>query len=226
MFVDIIARDEQFHESSHIMEDTLREESNYQCKISSMTSSIDNMDHHIMSLQEEMRRLNNITNPFFREILVSALAETIKKNSNTSKNSKKTRDFHNSLTRFKFGTIISQTQKVRHSITIDDESSTQYKTTTSLIFYPASWLMKIGLTYGMEATATNSKSGWKYSILPVRAVQNDSLIFRFCESGNVDAVRELFKRGEASVMDINADGWRPLHVSNIIQCRPYPCMTT
>jgi hypothetical protein len=227
MFLDVLARDEPFHEPTRIMEDTPSEESSYQWKVSSMASTINNMDQHIMSLQEEMRRLNNITNPFLREVLVSAVAGTIKNNSTAfKKNSKKSRRFHNSLTRFRFGTIISQTQTVKHSMTIDDENSTQYETKTSFIFYPASWLMSIGFKYGIEATATNSNTGWQFHILSVRAVQDDSLIFRFCESGNVDAVRELFEGGHASVVDINSDGWRPLHVSNIIYFYPNSFMTT
>jgi hypothetical protein len=216
MFPDIIAGEEQCHEPSYTMEvDTPSEEPNYQWKISSMTSSIENMNHHIMSLEEEVSRLNNVTDPILRKVLMSAVAATIKNNTDTFRSSR-TRCFQSLLTRFRFGTIISQTQSEKRSITIDGEISTQYETTTTFIFYPASWLIKIGFKYGIEATTTNSKTGWKYSISPVQAVQNDSLIFRFCESGNVDAVRELFKNKEASVVDVNSTGWRPLHVSNII----------
>jgi hypothetical protein len=225
MFLDIIAGEEQCHESSYTIElNTPSEEPNYQWKISSMTSSIDNMNHHIMSLQEEMHRLNNITDPFLRKVFMSAVAETIKNNSNTVKNSK-TRCFQSLLTRFRFGTIISQTQRAKQSITINGESLTQYETTTTFILYPASWLIKIGFKYGIEATTTNSKTGWKYSISSVQAVQNDSLIFRFCKSGNVDAVRELFKNKEASVVDVNSYGWRPLHVSDIIYHHTDSCIT-
>ncbi|QKX55267.1 uncharacterized protein TRUGW13939_02359 [Talaromyces rugulosus] len=203
--------EEQCHEPSYTTElDTPSEEPNYQWKISSMTSSINNMNHHIMSLEEEVSRLNNVTDPFLRKVLMSAVAATIKNNSDTFRNSR-TRCFQSLLTRFRFGTIISQTQSAKQSITINGESSMQYETTTTFILYPASWLIKIGFKYGIEATTTNSKAGWKYSISPVQAVQNDSLIFRFCESGNVDAVRELFKNKEASVVDVNSDGWRPLH---------------
>ncbi|KAI9721239.1 MAG: hypothetical protein M1812_002400 [Candelaria pacifica] len=39
----------------------------------------------------------------------------------------------------------------------------------------------------------------------------DSLIFEFCSTGNVDGVRSLFSRGEASPFDTDAEGWTPLH---------------
>lgn len=62
--------------------------------------------------------------------------------------------------------------------------------------------------------AVNHHSTWQYSISPVCVRPDDSLIFRFCELGNTEAVRELFIRGEASLHDINTDGMTLLHVSS------------
>jgi hypothetical protein len=52
--------------------------------------------------------------------------------------------------------------------------------------------------------------------MKLQAVRDDSPIFRFCKSGIVGAVCE-FLRKDASVKNINSNGWGPLHVSNIIQ---------
>ncbi len=43
----------------------------------------------------------------------------------------------------------------------------------------------------------------------------ESLIFEFCSSGNVDGVRSLLSRGEASPFDTDPEGWTPLHVSRL-----------
>jgi hypothetical protein len=115
-----------------------------------------------------------------------------------------------------FGTIIVQIQVKNWLIVVEGESSTRLETKTSFIFHPASWLIRIGLKYGIETAAISLQKGWQYRITPVRAVQDDSLIFQFCETGNVDAVRELFGRGLASVLDANSSGWRPLNVSGFI----------
>jgi hypothetical protein len=83
---------------------------------------------------------------------------------------------------------------------------------TSFVFYPSWWLTKIGLGHGMEANLSNSTDGWKFNFSPVRAVSDNSLIFEFCESGNLEAVQRLITRGDASVRDTNSKGWNPLHV--------------
>jgi hypothetical protein len=67
----------------------------------------------------------------------------------------------------------------------------------------------------MKIAAIHSQQGWKYSISSIRAVPDNSLIFRFCESGNLEGVLELFKRREASVQDVDSCGQTPLHVRTL-----------
>jgi hypothetical protein len=58
-----------------------------------------------------------------------------------------------------------------------------------------------------------AQEGWKFALEPIRAVEDDAIIFTFCQHNNLEGVRELFSRGEASVLDVDSKGWRPLHVS-------------
>jgi hypothetical protein len=189
-------------------------QSDYQWKFSSATSgSVNSIDYHIKALEEELGRLkNNVSNPVLREILVSGVTEAFKNNHEASRSLQTKRCLHASSYKSRLGTITYQTRVIKQSITTFGESTVQYKTTTSFIFHPASWLIGIGLRTGIEATAINSQTGWEYSISPVRAVKDDAPIFQFCKLGNITAVQELLKR-HASVMDVDSKGWRPLHVS-------------
>jgi hypothetical protein len=61
--------------------------------------------------------------------------------------------------------------------------------------------------------AVNHHKTWQYSISPVNIRPDDSLVFRFCQMGNTEAVRELFDRQQATIYDVNSDGMTLLHVS-------------
>ena len=89
----------------------------------------------------------------------------------------------------------------------------KYEIITSFIFYPSEWLTRIGLRYGVEANLRTSTSGWRFDYSPVRAVPDNSLIFRLCREGELKAVQILLERGDASIRDTNSQGWTPLHVS-------------
>jgi hypothetical protein len=89
-------------------------------------------------------------------------------------------------------------------------------TKISVVFHPATWLIRLGLNSGLEAVMTQAKQGWKFALEPIRAVKDDAVIFKFCVDNNLEAVQELLSRGDASVLDTRSDGMRPLHVSWII----------
>lgn len=174
------------------------------------------MENHLNALQKELHRVKaNIANPLIKSVLVSGLTQAVKNNPKFLYRSQGIESFRVSHYDTKFGKIISRTRIDRETIRAvqDGESCTHYKTTTSFVFHPASWLIKIGFKYGLEAMITSSQAGWQYNILPVRAVSDDALVFEFCKVGNVDAVRELFGRRIASVLDVNSVGYGPLHVS-------------
>lgn len=194
----------------------------YHWNVSSMASSIDNIDSHIKSLEEELRRVNrSISNPWVRNVLVSGVTRAVRCHSETFRSSETTKSFESSSYETSFGKIVSQTRVTKLSVMIGSDTSTRYETTTSFIFHPSSWLIGIGINYGMSVS---SRTGWKFSISPVRAVDDNSFIFRFCKTGNVDAVRELFgsERRAASVLDVDSRGWRPLHVSNMLLFFQHP----
>ncbi|RYP62973.1 hypothetical protein DL771_009500 [Monosporascus sp. 5C6A] len=80
-----------------------------------------------------------------------------------------------------------------------DPSAGKLEVVTSFIFYPASWLTRIGLGYGTEANLNYSATGgWKFNITPVRAVSENALIFDLCRRGETQAVKLMLERGDAS----------------------------
>lgn len=84
---------------------------------------------------------------------------------------------------------------------------------TSFIFYPSSWFSRLGFRAGAEANIQFSpNTGWRFHVTPVWAVPESSLIFDFCRTGNVAAVKQMLARGDASVKDTSPKGWTPLHV--------------
>lgn len=92
-------------------------------------------------------------------------------------------------------------------------SSGELEVITSFIFYPASWLTKVGLRYGTEANLQwSATTGWKFNVAILRAVPENSLIFDMCREGNVKAIQLMLSRGDASLKDTSPKGWTPLHV--------------
>ncbi|KAE9371001.1 hypothetical protein N431DRAFT_18376 [Stipitochalara longipes BDJ] len=79
----------------------------------------------------------------------------------------------------------------------------------TVILYPNLASRLFGITRGMLISA-KATSGWQYSIQPFRAVEENALIFEFCREGNLDGVRSLFKRNEASPWDRGPKGETPL----------------
>lgn len=85
---------------------------------------------------------------------------------------------------------------------------------TSFTYHPAPWYLRMFLNFGVNVLFMKASQGWQYKIQTFRAVPYDSLIFDFCEKGNLDGVRTLLGRREASPWDVNPEGWTPLHVSH------------
>lgn len=108
-----------------------------------------------------------------------------------------------------FGTIWLRTTSVR----VDSRSGKNFDVVSSFTFFPSWWLTKLGVNFGMEATLCETFAGWQFNFNPIRAVPDDSPIFRACKSGNLPAVQFLITDGTASVKDTNSKGWTPLHVS-------------
>lgn len=92
----------------------------------------------------------------------------------------------------------------------------QQETETTYTLYPASWLIRFGLHYGLRLRSLlSSTNPWKTTLEPIRPVPDDALIFDLCRTGNVAAVQQLLSRGEASIRDVDSQGYTPLHVSTM-----------
>ncbi|KAF2176130.1 hypothetical protein K469DRAFT_608169, partial [Zopfia rhizophila CBS 207.26] len=134
-----------------------------------------------------------------------------RKPANSEHRISRTRICHSTSAR---GTLFGNVWLRTSTLKVDDSDVTgggKCEIISSIIFYPAQWVNKIGLGYGMEANLTTSSSGWGFNVSPIRAVPDDSLIFDFCKTGNLPAVRRLIARGDASVRDTSSKGWTPLH---------------
>ena len=94
------------------------------------------------------------------------------------------------------------------------KSTKVYHRVTTFVYYPSWWLTNFGLKNGIEISMSTSTKGWQLSLAAFRAVPDNALIFDFAQAGNIEAVKRLLIRGEASLRDTNSEGWTPLHVSN------------
>ena len=93
----------------------------------------------------------------------------------------------------------------------------QYIHQTSFAFHPAWWLIKLGFNYGLRLGLDSSYyCRWKSTVEIARAVPDDALLFEFCRKGNLDGVRSLLSRGEASVRDVDSHGRTALFVSLLV----------
>ncbi|MCJ1359269.1 MAG: hypothetical protein MMC33_009270 [Icmadophila ericetorum] len=115
-------------------------------------------------------------------------------------------------------TMSIKSKKLLTKSSCSDESHTdgrpRSEAQTVLVITPARWLVQWGFTYSFRVgVSTSTLHGWKYTIEPFRRVRDDALIFQFCEDGNVEGVRSLLSRGDASVKDTNSAGYTPLHVA-------------
>jgi hypothetical protein len=120
---------------------------------------------------------------------------------------------HSTPSRTLFGIIYYRTQVTHSRIMIAGEAAEQTETKKTLVFHPASWFRRLGMRYGFNAVASYQQGCWQCNLRPVHVVPDDALIFRFCELGNIEAVREMITRGDASIYDTDSRGWSLLHVS-------------
>ena len=124
-----------------------------------------------------------------------------------------------STTHFMLGTVRVQS-KTKLQISSDKDDLTrcggldQCERESTYTISPAPWLVWLGIRSGIRLGFQSSPiQGWKNTLNTFRPVPDDALIFKFCEDGNLPAVRTLLLGGQASVRDTNSRGYTPLHVS-------------
>ncbi|KAI9666598.1 MAG: hypothetical protein M1821_004534 [Bathelium mastoideum] len=100
------------------------------------------------------------------------------------------------------GSLYEYTQWTKTTVSITNDVSEKSEVTTSIIYHPGRWQIACGF-----ATVLNFSLYDPYPLVtPKRAVPDGALVFDLCFYGNIDAVRLLFERGEASVLDYAVGG--------------------
>lgn len=117
-----------------------------------------------------------------------------------------------------FGTITTTKRSRRPTEENDAErdsffSSSVEETQTSIVIHPSPWLVSIGIKYEAHTSMSWSLNGWRLMQQAWRIIPSSSSIFIACREGDLNTVRELLSRREASIWDISEDGMSPLHVS-------------
>ena len=115
-----------------------------------------------------------------------------------------------------FGNLTFRSEKfsAQSNMYPGEEEDGQQTGESYLTIRPALWLARFGLKYGIRVAISQSPGNWKHVLNTFRPVSDNSLIFEFCKLGNIDGVRLLLDKGEASTWDTNSKGRTPLHVSS------------
>ncbi|TGO24656.1 hypothetical protein BPAE_0098g00220 [Botrytis paeoniae] len=108
-----------------------------------------------------------------------------------------------------FSNIWTVSRRVQEQIVHSSGTRDSVEAESQLILYPSKWLTKFGMAYGVKLSVLASR-GWQYSFQPFRAVPESALIFEFCRRGNLDGIRTLLSRGDASPYDRDPSGRTPL----------------
>lgn len=96
----------------------------------------------------------------------------------------------------------------------NSNSEARCEVETTFTVFPRWWLGSTGISLSYVRTG----SGWlpNLNLRPCIVKPHDALIFKFCATGNLMAVKELLSRKEASPFDTDPDGWTPLHVGSFM----------
>ena len=117
------------------------------------------------------------------------------------------------------GTIEISSEVEETSCSFENYSSkieTERKYNTEITLVPSRWLIMFGFKLGCIMRLMHSaSSGWQFSMRTLGIVRDDALVFEFSRHGNLQAVRSLCERGDASVNDTDSKGRTPLYVSMI-----------
>jgi len=84
---------------------------------------------------------------------------------------------------------------------------------TTITFHPSQWLLRFGVSFGIQVLLAKSIEGLNCGMTSYRAVPDDALIFELCKQGDNKAIQSLFDSGKASPWDRNRYGETPLFVS-------------
>ncbi|KAF6217744.1 hypothetical protein HO133_006571 [Letharia lupina] len=81
-----------------------------------------------------------------------------------------------------------QIPRERHGLTPYERDQCEHE--TSYTIYPATWLVRMGVHYGLRLKfLSSSTQGWQTTLKAFCPVPDDAVIFEFCRQGNLPAVR-------------------------------------
>ena len=117
-----------------------------------------------------------------------------------------------------FGKVcVQSTTLIKQSINDHEDEiwdSQLYEHKMNIRIQPAWWLIKIGFNRGLRVAISQATDRClNIALNRIRLVPDDALIFDFCATNNIDGVRRLLMRGEATARDTTSWGQTPLHVS-------------
>ncbi|KAG8533003.1 uncharacterized protein KY384_001785 [Bacidia gigantensis] len=109
---------------------------------------------------------------------------------------------HEAVVEYLFGTIHIKSKQSRIQVGELDDMR-EWENTVSI--RPAGWLVNLGFKYGLKLNLFQSSiQGWKQTLSTSCHVPDDALVFEFCKQGNLDGVRSLLSRGDASIRDVDS----------------------
>lgn len=120
----------------------------------------------------------------------------------------------------RFGQIYVRTRLIRlctNKALGDFDFDENYETETSLRIHPNLWFFKTAFSISCIRSNYSRLTNLHFQVHNTRP--HDALIFEFCSSGNLNGVKSLIARKDASPFDVDADGWTPLHVRSPINLR-------
>ena len=186
--------------------------------VTSILDGIESINTHIDSLREELKSgANLVTPPFLTRAQDSTMDQalqahcksTIHSRNALKRRGKKEATFYHSVHFTPFGKLYFGTHFSSTITSVEEDIVERDEANSVVTYHPANWLISLGLTFRMNFSFRAPCP----PISPARAVPDDALIFDLCWRGNVDAVRLVFDRREASFRDVNSNGETPLHVS-------------
>lgn len=104
---------------------------------------------------------------------------------------------------------------IDHELGFDDdcnEVNKQRQIETSISIHPKPWLLGRGfaLSYSTSGNSWIPQFGFQFRHYNIRS--EEALVFEFCSFGNLEGLKSLLRRGDASPFDCDLEGWTPLHV--------------
>lgn len=76
--------------------------------------------------------------------------------------------------------------------------------TMKVTYHFPTWLAACGIMADL--------GGQSSCLRTVRTVSKDALIMTYAQTGDLEGIKQLFRSGSASPLDLDPDGWSPLHV--------------